>query len=214
MNVYYHPPNHFFGPFGERPVVTVRHWGPHQVPHEAIWQRQRCHGDLLRQSHRLNRNMRKNGVLSPVYNVLPGYNLIIYTYILDTVKKDRLMDRSIDGYTAITSQSWEMVQKCRIHRKFNAQILTSWGHGDGIIYDKALAKNYWLVVYLLLWKINKNQLGLLFPIYGKIIPMFQTTKQIRYTMVYQNNHCNGNHGWSFCGIFGVLRKHRPSPLAS
>ena len=39
--------------------------------------------------------------------------------------------------------------------------------------------NTWLVVKQPLWKIWVRQLGSLFPIYGKIIQMFQTTIQIR-----------------------------------
>ena len=40
-----------------------------------------------------------------------------------------------------------------------------------------IVMNHWLVVYLPLWK-NISQLGWLFPIYGKIKAMFQTTNQI------------------------------------
>ena len=38
-------------------------------------------------------------------------------------------------------------------------------------------KKNWLVVYLPLWKIWVRQLGLLFPMYGKIKAMFQTNRK-------------------------------------
>ena len=47
-----------------------------------------------------------------------------------------------------------------------------------VIYSWFTHKNDWLVVYLPLWKIWVRQLGWLFPIYGKIKFMFQTTNQM------------------------------------
>ena len=43
--------------------------------------------------------------------------------------------------------------------------------------------NIWLVVYLPLWKIWKSVGMMTFPIYGKIIQMFQTTNQIWFSYV-------------------------------
>ena len=53
------------------------------------------------------------------------------------------------------------------------------------------------MVYLPLWKIWVRQLELLFPIYGKIKAMFQSTKQLRMVIdsIYSvNNHLGVRHG--------------------
>ena len=57
----------------------------------------------------------------------------------------------------------------------------------------------WLVVYLPLWKFE-SQLGVLFPIYGKIKFMFQTTNQF-------------SHDISFAQIFSASRSVAPDSSA-
>ena len=56
----------------------------------------------------------------------------------------------------------------------------AWFFGFSILFShfqNNCPNQSWLVVYLPLWKIWVRQLGSLFPIYGKIIQMFQTTNQ-------------------------------------
>ena len=68
-------------------------------------------------------------------------------------------------------------------------------------------KHVWLVVYLPLWKIWVRQLGLLFPIYGKIKFMFQTTNQM-LNPVPCSTHMNA---WTSLNPSGSWNKNHCRP---
>ena len=117
--------------------------------------------------------------------------------------------------------------QCRSHVTFT-MVLAFWNKSSDCGFSTPIRQfpmdNTWLVVYLPLWKIWVRQLGLLFPIYGKIKFMFQTTNQTPVLFMWSfPNHrmlssTDSSESWRFpscrTSTFYIPTWHRKASVLS